>query len=244
MKVAIMFLTLDRYELTKQAIDTSLANVGYSNYNIFVADNGSSDGRTLTYLNDSKFWYVKKFKDNMGVSKAFNHLIHEAKGYDAYVFLGNDIIMPNNWLAEWVNTHIAIGNEVGIMGIECAIPPCPESVYKGINMHKIELGDRVFGCWYVPKAVIDKVGYFFEYPGTYGIEDSDYNERVTRSGFTSFYLSNSRFKSNHLDLDVGSNSEYRQMKDRSLQINASAFSFRLNEYYIYNKKLYHNPFEY
>lgn len=244
MKIAILFLTIDRYELTSQSISTSLANSGHSEYDVFVADNGSKDIRTLEFIRNSGFHYVKEFGENMGVAKAFNHLMYKAKDYDAIVLLGNDIVMPGGWLSEWIKVHNILGNETGIVGIECAIPPCPESEYKGLFVHKIELGDRVFGCWYIPKLVIDKVGYFFEYPGTYGIEDSDYNERVTRSGFTSFYLSNRVFKSFHLDSDVGNKTEYREMKDRSLQINGSGFLFRLNEYYAHGRKLYHNPFEY
>lgn len=224
-------------------MDKNLSNCGYNNYKVFVADNGSNENEILNYI--EKFNYVKRYSTNQGISKAFNHLIKKAydKNFDSFVLLGNDIAMPDNWLKCWIDHHLHYKEESGIIGMQCSIPVIKLEEYKGKVISKIEIGDRVFGCWYLPRLLIDKVGYLFEYPGTYGIEDSDYNERVTRSGFTSFYVDSTKWKTDHLDMDIGENTEYRQMKDRSLNINQMSFGFRLSEYYSQNKRLYHNPFE-
>jgi glycosyltransferase involved in cell wall biosynthesis len=184
MKVGVCFLTLDRFEITRRTILEVLAKTGHSDFELYVCDNGSDDRRTLEFVESLNPFYFRKNPTNEGVSRGFNQLlVRTVKRCDAVVLLGNDIDMPNNWLSTFIDYHQRIGEPTGIIGIECAIPIRQKAMV--VNGTKIYAAsgtgksqDGIFGVWYVPKKVIEKVGYFYEFPAPYGLEDSEYNHRV------------------------------------------------------------------
>jgi hypothetical protein len=67
------------------------------------------------------------------------------------------------------------------------------------------------------------------------MQDRDYAERATIAGFTNYYIP--ELRSEHIGHDVGNNTEYRQMKDESLQC-AQAVWEKYQPIYHEEKNLY------
>jgi GT2 family glycosyltransferase len=83
----------------------SLRSTTYSNFEIRVIDNNSSD-QSLDLIK-RKYPYVKVMglKKNLGFATANNLGAEAAKG-DFYIFLNNDTIVTETWLSELVNAII------------------------------------------------------------------------------------------------------------------------------------------
>jgi len=228
-KASILMLTIDRYELTKKVFEKNLERAKSAGVEIevMVADNGSQDRRIVEYF-ATRTAYHRVNSKNEGINKAFNQLFLRSTG-DVICILGNDIEMPENWLKEalWYLDRV---QQPGICGFDWGhgqIPPV--SSVGGVSAGFLTpVLNRVFGSWILHRSLIDLLGLFHEGYGPYGIEDSDFNERVNRAGYKSFY--HPKLKSQHLGWDVGDKSAYRAMKDESLQANANMFGHRLRHF--------------
>jgi len=66
------------------------------------------------------------------------------------------------------------------------------------------------------KQGFDAVGYFNTDHDPYGMQDSDYSYRLHKAGFLNYYIHG--MNSTHVGADVGNGSEYRKMKDESLNL--------------------------
>lgn len=231
MKVSILMLTLDRYEQTKQVLEHNLKNCGHDDYELLVADNGSTDQRVVELVKEMRTAYHRINKKNEGVARAFNQLILRAKG-ELICLMGNDILNPDGWLDELVKYAKAVP-KCGIVGIECTTPVPTIEERNGIIAHYCrhdqgEHKDKVFGTMLFSREVLETVGGFCEEFHPYGLEDSDYNNRVNLAGFQSLYVPVR--KSQHIGNDVGEKSEYRKMKDDSLHRNHEIYMRRCKEY--------------
>lgn len=235
MKISILMLTLNRFDVTPKCFETNIIRALSvdTDIEVLVADNGSTDKRIVDHFRDKKLCYHRINSRNEGVGHAFNQLYLRATG-DIICFLGNDIEMPEEWLKESVNymRHVP---KPGIIGFDWGHSSLPEMSWKdGIHARWLTPTlNRVFGSWVVDRRVIMKLGLFHEGYGPYGIEDSDFNERVNRAGFNSFY--HPTLKSRHLVNDVGENSDYRRMKDESLGNNLTIFGKRVEAWELENR---------
>ena len=83
----------------------SLRFTTYTNFEILVVDNNSSD--QSSDLVKRKYQYVKliNLKKNLGFAMANNLGAEAAKG-DFYIFLNNDTIVTKTWLSELVNAIV------------------------------------------------------------------------------------------------------------------------------------------
>ncbi len=221
-------LTIDRYELTKKVYDINRNRAMSANceLELLVCDNGSQDRRVVEEFRYAAYHRVNS--KNEGINKSFNQLYLRAKG-DIICILGNDIEMPEHWLKEAM-FYVERVDKCGIIGFDWGHGGVPEPTLRdGVSARWLDpVFNRVFGSWVVSRNLIDKIGLFHEGYGPYGIEDSDFNERVNRAGFHSLY--HPTLKSKHLGWDVGADSPYRKMKDQSLQANAQLFGHRMREF--------------
>jgi hypothetical protein len=98
-------------------------------------------------------------------------------------------------------------SKTGIIGIHCVeeLPPIVDGVHKT---------HTPFGDNFITRELIDAVGGYNEEYDPYGMQDRDYGERATITGFTNYYLPDMR--SEHIGHDVGNGTDYRRMKDESL----------------------------
>ena len=148
--------------------------------------------------------------DRLGIAAALNEGIDKTKDYDAVAFCGNDILMPDNWLAMAVQ-HIDTIPETGMCGIFCVESLPPLETINGLQVHAQSV---IFGNVVIPRKAIDAVGYFNEAFDPYGMQDTDYSYRLTQLGFKNYYMQG--LQSVHLGHDVGEQSDYRKMKDEGL----------------------------
>jgi hypothetical protein len=146
--------------------------------------------------------------DMKGVSAAINEGIAQASGN--VVTMANDILMPNNWLADMLHYANQIPNSamVGMHTVEGL--PAPTEI------NGLKIWETIpFGNVLITKQAIDKVGYFNLDLDPYSVNDRDYWMRCELAGLISYYIPGS---AEHLGNDVGQTTDYRKMKDESLNL--------------------------
>jgi GT2 family glycosyltransferase len=201
MNIAVILLTLNRNDLTKRVIDHNFKNSGY-NADCFLIDNGSDQVPYEMY----NWTNCNVSSKQRGIAAAVNAGLKITKAYDGVCILANDILLPENWLSNWVMFSKRV-SKTGIIGIHCVedLPPLSDGV------HKVH---TPFGDNFLTRELIDTIGGYNEEYDPYGMQDQDYAERAIIAGFTNYYIPDLR--SEHIGHDVGNGTEYRRMKDESL----------------------------
>lgn len=221
MNIAVILLTLNRNDLTKRVINQNFFNCGL-NADCFLIDNGSDIHENFNY----PFAGYNLSKEKRGIAAGFNAGLRMTQNYDGVCLLANDILLPQNWLSNWVMFAKRV-SKTGIIGIHCVeeLPPLVDGVHKT---------HTPFGDNFITRELIDAIGGYNEAYDPYGMQDRDFAERATIAGFTNYYLPD--LKSEHIGHDVGNGTEYRAMKDASLQ-NAQAVWEKYQPIYHEEKKL-------
>jgi GT2 family glycosyltransferase len=193
MKVAVLMLSFNRYELLKKTLPHNANNAGYP-FDLYIWDNGSTDIRVRQYLDS--LHNVKSVifnKENAGIAKPFNDMLNVIwQDYDAFLFMANDIKEPKNWLLHRV-TYAQVIPESGMISVACGPHNYRQTT---INHLPVYAGD-VIGQFMITRKVFEKVGYFREDFGLYGPIDNDYNIRCRQLGFVNYYIPG--ITANHLD---------------------------------------------
>jgi GT2 family glycosyltransferase len=98
-RVSIIIPTRDRVELLRTTIESILAKTDYTNYEIIVVDNGSTDGDTLAYLAAAAPPVrVHRWPHPFNYSSLNNVGVREAQG-ELLLFLNNDMeVIRPDWL--------------------------------------------------------------------------------------------------------------------------------------------------
>lgn len=213
MKVAVLMLSYNRFEMIQQALRHNTFNAGYD-FDLFIWDNGSTDMRVPEFLSHvqngewcKKIWYSL---DNKGISYAFNQMLeHVQHSYDAFVFMANDIKEPNNWLADRVR-YLKAFPRSGMISISPhqVRPDYPEMSISGMPLYA---GD-VIGQFMISRQVLEKVGAFREDFGEYGPIDNDYNYRCSMAGFVNYYIPGKA-----LHMDDKDNTQYGYDKQQRIE---------------------------
>lgn len=224
--ISLLGLTWDRLEVTKHVFTHNLENAGVprEEMELLVCDNGSTDPKVHEFVETLNPVYHRINSKNEGIGHSLNQLYLRSKG-DIIVTFSNDIELPNGW-AMIAKEYLAAVPNCGIAGFDWGHDSLPAITTQfGVKAHWLNPTlNRVFGTWILKRKVIEEIGFFCEDYGPYGIEDTDFNERVNLAGFHSFYMPG--VISNHLVNDVGQDTEYRKMKDVSLHANCAVFNAR------------------
>lgn len=201
MNIAVILLTQNREDLTQRIINQNFYNSGYD-ADCYLIDNGSEQVN-LKY----PFKGYDLSKTKRGIGAGVNAGLRITRQYDGVCLLANDILLPQNWLSNWVMFAKRV-SKTGIIGIHCVeeLPPLQDGIHKT---------HTPFGDNFITRELIDAIGGYNEAYDPYGMQDRDYAERATIAGFTNYYLPD--LKSEHIGHDVGNGTEYRAMKDASLQ---------------------------
>ena len=210
MKVTILLLSINRLDELNQFIIPALKNTGID-YQIAISDNGSTDKRVIDWCEARNPIVFFNNGRNYGTAQSLNRMIDATADSDYWVFIGNDISLPNNWLKSLIETMEQIPSS-GVVGIDWR-----GIQYETKTINGIEVWDtsNVFGTMCISKSCREKIGAFTEDYGVYGLWDSDFSKRCRIAGLDIYYLKDLR--SAHEGHDVGDKSDYRLMKDKSLQ---------------------------
>jgi GT2 family glycosyltransferase len=222
--ISILMLSWHRYDMLKATLPNNLRECREP-YELLVCDQGS-EAPVVSFLEAQKPAYFRKNKINEGIGKSFNQLFLRAEG-DYIALMSNDIMWPANWgtiYRQWLDKV----PKPGICGAEWAAwmtPPLTEKFGFKANWCNEKL-NRVYGPLMFKREVVDAVGLFPESFDRYG-EDYDFNERVNRAGFSSFYIPG--LKANHMGDDSYA-PDIRKMKDACNASNFGLFEQRVKSW--------------
>ena len=196
-QVGIILVNYNGYGDTAECI-TSLSEIDYSNYSIYVVDNNSTDGSrdrlkeqfpNVTMIpSETNRGFTGG--NNLGIKKALSHNV------DYVLLLNNDTVVQNDFLTQLVETAES-NNQAGIIGGEIRNYDNPNFVwYSGGDFQKltglvspnkephsdIEKATFVTGClMLVDSDVIEDIGMLRDEYFMY-FEDVEYGYRYLQSG--------------------------------------------------------------
>ncbi len=164
-KVSVIILTYNAKNLLEQFLP-SVNRLDYSNYEVVILDNGSTDGSFDFVKRNYPHFLVFRSEANLGFSRGCNVAVQYASG-DYLLFLANDMEVDSNLLKEMVKT-IESNPAIGV----CAC----KTLKLGSDDKRTKLIDNVGGeidlfCFAVPIAanevdrsqLIFKTRVFFAY---------------------------------------------------------------------------------
>lgn len=207
--VSIIFVTLDRFDLTRECITTAINRAGMP-FDLLATDNGSSDQRVVDYLKSLNPYYLRLNPTNEGYAPALNQMLLRVRT-DHFAIIDPDLLLPPNWLSALCQAYTKIPNS-GIASIHCVQQLWPEQDISGIKVHP---GGAVYGVKFFSKEILRDVGYYEERFTPYGAEDCQMNFRMHRTNHLMYYLSGMSVI--HLGDDVHANNAYRKMKWAALE---------------------------
>ncbi len=204
-KVTVIVLNWNGLEDTLECIK-SLKKVKYSNFEIVVVDNGSSDGSTDTIRQTFPNITCLGLSDNRGFAAGNNFGIKYAlnSGAEYVLLLNNDTIVDPCFIKAMVSAAQSILN-VGFLGAKIYYYDEPERIWfaksklilkkggsvhigqgvvdDGLNCSKIEDVDYICGCTLLMKAsVIRDIGLMDE-RFFLTFEDTDWSYRAREAGY-------------------------------------------------------------
>jgi GT2 family glycosyltransferase len=200
-RVSIIVLTYNNLDLTKSCLASIDILSDYSNLEIIVVDNASSDG-TVDFLRN----YAEGRLDvtlilngeNKGFSGGNNDGIRAARG-DYVVILNNDTFVTRGWVRGLLR-HLARDPSVGLVGpvtnnigneakIDIAYSSMDEMAEKALaytrahHLERIEVDSVAFFCVMIPRRILNEVGLLDEDFSIGFFEDDDYCRRVKSKGY-------------------------------------------------------------
>lgn len=200
-KVSIVILTYNNLDLTKNCLRSIERNTQYSNYEVIIVDNLSTDGSRdflSDYVKDKHNYSLILNDENKGFSAGNNDGLKAAKG-DVLVILNNDTYVSPGWLGSLVsafkkNDNLGlvgpvtnnIGNEakINISYDNWSSMVIESDKYKYNNIGKTYKMDcAAFFCVAFTREVFEKVGLMDENFGIGFFEDDDYCMRVRNAGW-------------------------------------------------------------
>jgi len=200
--VSIIVVNWNGIKYIKECLD-SLSNLSYSNYEIILVDNASSDGSVELVEKNYPTVKLIRNKENLGFAEGNNIGIKETKG-DLIALFNPDAIAEKEWLSSLVSvlqsseTIGAVagkiyyyGDKFGKNAVFCTwskVDPHSASPY---NFHKNEPVSKVDylsgAAMVVKRTVIDKIGFldpnYFLY-----FDETDWCARMIRAGYDLVYV--------------------------------------------------------
>jgi GT2 family glycosyltransferase len=201
-KVSIIIPTRDKSELLSKCVDSVRAKTKYSNYEILIVNNMSSDVSTLSLLEGYQKSGIRvlNYSEPFNYSKICNLAAAESDG-EMLCFLNNDTeILSENWLSSMVN-HASEGDtgvvggvltypdgSIQHMGVALGYTGVAGHPYRGLSPDKClpagcyEVSCVTFACAVVSKRKFQDIGGLDEnYP--FGFNDVDFCVRSTSAGY-------------------------------------------------------------
>jgi GT2 family glycosyltransferase/glycosyltransferase involved in cell wall biosynthesis len=199
--ITIIILTWNALDHTKGCLDSLRANTDHPDYQVIVADNGSTDG-TIEYLQSLPWVKVLLNGKNLGFAAGNNRAIRIANPASDVVLLNNDTELHQpDWLGR-LQACAYVSPDIGVVGCRLRRPDRTfqhagafmplDTLWgqqigggeKDINQYHQDrdVESVVFACVYLKRDVLDEVGYLDEDYFSY-FEDTDYCMRARRRGY-------------------------------------------------------------
>lgn len=172
MKVAVLMSTYNGAKYIREQIDSILAQKGNFEQDLWVRDDGSTDG-TKDILKDYEdknqlCWYSG---ENLGPAKSFLDLVHQCIGYDFYAFADQD----DYWMPDKLNAAIeSIGDNTGLQLyfanaklVDSELNSLGRDVYKVspcLDFETLCCAGGILGCTIVFNSALAKVVQSNELP--------------------------------------------------------------------------------
>ena len=121
--ISIIIPIFNKVDLTRQCLDSLLANTRYPNWEVWIIDNGSTDDSEAVcsaYAREHDHIRYWRNPSNLGFSGANNMAARMANG-EYLVLLNNDTEVKPNWLTEMAVVLIN-DPEVGVVGSKLLFP--------------------------------------------------------------------------------------------------------------------------
>jgi GT2 family glycosyltransferase len=240
---ALMMVTYNRLELTKQTLDNIFKNTKPP-YNLVIVDNGSTDG-TKQYL----FELTEKYKssdiklvcqyndENNGIAIGRNQALLLANNTDEtawYATIDNDILVPAGWLEECIAV-LKASPKYGMIGVNM------EGVVYGLvseggkTFQRKPQGNLGTACMVFPKSLHKMLGFFNTEYKNYAHEDADFGMRARVLGYQLGYIKENGKHIGEGENDVG---EYREFKNKHHKENLQKFYENSRLYMSKQKSIY------
>lgn len=205
-KVAIVILSYNSKEITKQCIESIRNNVNQTTYELIVIDNASTDG-SVDYLNQQNDMKLLFNEENKGFPAGCNQGIRMAEVSSDVLLLNSDTIVPENSIF-WLRMGLYEGDLVGATGsVSNNVTNYQRIIDEGVNDKNCgEIALKYNIPLYFPyeekswlvgfalllkRSVLDEVGLLDEIfsPGNY--EDIDLGFRIALAGYRQLLCLNS-----------------------------------------------------
>ena len=209
-KATVIILTWNGLEYTRACLESVKAHTDLENgrFQIFVVDNGSSDG-TIPYLRGLDWVTLIENKKNLGFVKGNNVGMRATSADSDILLLNNDtVIEQGGWLDEMQRVAYTAA-DIGIVGCRMVLAdgrflhagaymPLDSfwgqqigSLEKDVNQYALDREvEAVTGaCFYIKRAVINEIGILNEAFFSY-FEDTDYCFQAAEAGFRTMCAGN------------------------------------------------------
>jgi GT2 family glycosyltransferase len=141
-KVAIVILNWNGRKYLEQFLP-SVLSTNYSNYEVIIADNGSSDDSVIFLQASYPDTRLIRFTENFGFAKGYNEALKQVES-DFYVILNSDVEVQPGWLQPMVD----------LLENDSVIAACQPKILSFNNKKMFEYAGAA-GGW------MDKYGYPF-----------------------------------------------------------------------------------
>jgi len=189
LKLGVGICTRNRPDALKKCYNQLVAfqnNNIFSNYDIFITDDGSEDKEQIAFLEEHKTICNWDDRERVGIAKNKNRILRHFDSYD-YIAIFEDDAYPMS--ARWFDLHIMASQISGIHHFNY-VPHTVEGhrgMVFGITPWKISTGEivhvaqtqNITGVFlFYSKLVLQKVGGFDRRFGLYGFEHVELSDRI------------------------------------------------------------------
>lgn len=156
-KIAVVILNWNGKKFLQQFLPSVLSS-GYANYEVIIADNGSSDDSIAFMQQNYPAIRLIRFDRNHGFAKGYNEALKQVQA-DYYVLLNSDVEVQKGWLEPMVQ----------LLEKDSAIAACQPKLLSFANKKMFEYAGAA-GGW------LDKYGYPFAKGRVFDVCEEDHGQ--------------------------------------------------------------------
>jgi GT2 family glycosyltransferase len=211
--VSIIIPTKDKVKLLSSCVTSILQKTDYTNFEILIIDNNSTDSLTLEYLKTIRRHHkqvqVYCYKSEFNFSAMINYGVEQSQG-EVVVLLNNDTeVINEDWLYEMVSQSMR--EEIGAVGVKLYYPD-GQIQHAGVYLYEGHPGNHIYhrkdkddpgyfnklnlvqnysavtaACFAVRRELFMKVGGFDEKNLKIAYNDVDFCLKIRESGYRNLW---------------------------------------------------------